>query len=719
MHIEFPRELLPHQVNQIRPEVVGFHAMNSGVANNSPSRSTMMSSHMSQHLVINGSELPHVLSTTEVEYSKYTTKERASTNVRVVQVIDRYPSGIGQNSLSFNPETLVVVCDDETATYDVIVVPYHKSYHQYFGYVNKFKDIMDTIAPGTLLPKDAVLADTPANIGDFYTQSVNLNTVLLSADVVAEDSVLVSEEARDLMETSVFERRTASVGAKKFPVNIGGGSEYKCMYDIGEYVPLDGALMFLREYSEGLSPVLMSRSTTKQVIYGFDEGIYARQGIRGRIVDIKVTGNAELHSFLPPEMAAQLEKYRLAYIDFCKRLLETEKKIRREAYSKFGMKEPKLMPDLHRRLVTARAHCDDGRERFNKSLQGLMNKNPLDEYHVEITVEYKLKPTIGWKVTSYNGDKGVITQFLPRRRMPRDKFGNVADIAMGPDGTVARTNYARLYLMYLGASAILVTKELKAITGLDETCSLEEVQYLSEDKLKAAWDLLMTAHGCVNPKVAEILSEMSKGDHILHIYECLEAGLSYVRDVGCAKPLPHAVLDINNWMPVPCGPVTHQLIEDGREETTVDDILIGPLPIIVLDKTAEDTLTVATAAHGPFGVLVKHNQADKYTKPWKDSPPRTLGESENRAFAAHTKDPEMVADMMDRANNPDVQLDMSRTIVSSETPGNIPELVNREIHDYGNARPLGIANNYLECYGVVTQYTPEDMHPEERIQRKR
>lgn len=703
------RVLGQHQVNQMRPEVVGFHAWNPFLTNNSPSRSTMMSSHASQHLVIDGAELPYTLSGVEVEYSKYTTSDRVPFDARVFQAIDRYPKGVGQGSLGFNPETVVIIVNDETGEYDVVSVPYYKSYHQYFGYRNKLSDHLRNVSPGVKLGKDTVLGDTPGNIGGFHTMTTNLNCMLASADIVAEDAVLINEDALPKLGYKVYERRSANIGVKKFPVNIGTDENYKGFYDIGEYTEDDGALMWLREYAPGLAPVTMSRSSTKQINYAFDEPIYARQGHRGRIVDIKVIGNADTISALPPQMAAQLEKYRQAYIRFNEELLDCERRIAREAYTRFGTATPNFSRQLKAMLVHARAICDHKRRSHSeKPLQGIMNKEPLDEYYIEFVVEYELRPTLGAKLTSLSGDKGVIAQILPSYRMPRDADGNVADVVMAPDGTVARTNYARLYLMQFGAAAVTATRKLKEITRLSKGCSPDEVEYLDERVFDQAWQFLMKTYACVNPEHSERLDRLPLKYKKQHIYECIEDGVRFIRDIGCAKPADHAAWDMEQWLPVCYGPVTHQLIEDGKSETTKDPILIAPLPIMLLDKTAEDTLTVATAAHGPFGVLIKHNQADKYSKPWKDSPARTIGESEARAYAAHTQDPEMIADMMDRASNPVVQLQMARELVSNEHSGAIENIIDRSQYDYGDTRPIGIATNFLNCYGVEMVYVPEE-----------
>lgn len=404
MPYTYPKELGEHHVNEVCPEVVGFHAWNPGLTSNSPSRSTMMSSHASQHLVISGAELPYTISGVETEYAKYTTSDRVEHDSTVFQVIDRYPKGVSENSLKFNPEKLVIVVDEETGRYDVVIIPYFKSYHQYFGYQNKLSSQLDTLRPGDRLSKDSVLGDTPANIGQFHTMTTNLNCMLASADVVAEDSVLISEEALEKLKYRVYERRSASVGMRKFPVNRGSANEYKAFIDIGDYTDDDGAIMFLREYAEGLSPVTMSRSSTRNVNYAFDEAIYARQGSRGRIVDIRVIGNADTVSALPPQMAVQFEKYRQAYIRHCEELLVCERRIQQESLKRYGTDKPLLTDKLHSLFVKARAVTDHRRQNMDKPLQFIMNKNPLDEYYVEFIIEYELKPTIGGKLASMNGD---------------------------------------------------------------------------------------------------------------------------------------------------------------------------------------------------------------------------------------------------------------------------------------------------------------------------
>lgn len=669
----------------------------------------MFTSHWSQRLTTRHMDIPLTLGGPEVEYSKYTTSSRIPCNARIIRVMERYPRiGTGA-TLGFNPEHLVFFCDEETGEYDFVSVPYHVSLHQYFGYQNVHTDIMNQLRPGALVAKDTVLADTPANIGGFYTSTTNLNVMLASEAGVAEDGVIICEDVLPKLAFDVFETRTFSVGTRKFPLNIGGDGEYKCIPDIGEELPESGAIAWLREYIPGLAAVTMSKRACREIDYTFDEPIYARQGTRGKVVDVKVTGNADTISALPKEMTVQLERYRQALISHYREILDTERAMVRESAQRYGTKYPKITGNLQRLLVEARAMSNHNRDKQNRSLQLLQNRNPLDEYQVTMVIQYTVIPDIGYKLTSTSGDKGVITSKLPRHRMPVDADGNSADIVMAPDGTVARTNYARGYLMYLGGAARDMTKRLRNMTGLGPDCSEEEIEYMDEKKFQEAWDSLIHYYDCINPEFAKRMNAVSLTKKREHLFDCISHHVINVRGVDCQKALPFAVQDLEKYFPQTFGPVTHAMITEGQYVTTQEAIRIAPLPIMLLDKTTEDTLVAATAAHGPFGVLTKHNLTDRYSKPWKDSPARGLGESENRTYASHTKSPEMVAEMMDRANNPTVQLNIVREIIGSETPGNIKEFIDRDKIPFGSAKPLEIMSNYFQCYGVSMRYVPEDM----------
>lgn len=410
---------MPHntiQPNELRPEVVSVHAINSFVAHNSPSRSVMMSGHISQHVVIQGSEPQRTQSGMADELGLYTMAVKMPANGRIIQAIARYPQGVGEGSLQFNPETLIIYENDDTKEIDYFVVPYHASYHQFFGYRNEMKEAMNHLVPNTEVAKGTVFADTPAN-KDFhnYTFGRNINVALMSVPGVSEDGIIVSEDVLKHYRFFVYETRTAEVGSKNFPLNLlGGNKEYKIFPDIGEFTRDDGILLMTREYDPDLAPVDMSTSDVQNIDYTFDTALYAREGngttkdgkfvSNGRVVDIKVVSNNDNNRNLPPAMSGQLEKYAKALRRYYQDLLDVETRLTYERKRKFGEAKLKISERLQNLLVEARSIINYQPEKMKGPLNLIYRRAPLDEYSITFVVEYEITPDIGFKLTGVNGD---------------------------------------------------------------------------------------------------------------------------------------------------------------------------------------------------------------------------------------------------------------------------------------------------------------------------
>ena len=64
------------------------------------------------------------------------------------------------------------------------------------------------------------------------------------------------------------------------------------------------------------------------------------------------------------------------------------------------------------------------------------------------------------------------------------------------------------------------------------------------------------------------------------------------------------------------------------------------------------------------------------------------------------RDRRLVAEIMDRNNNPETHAMIVKQFIESETPTNIPLLVDRNIHPYGNTKPLETMRSFLTCLGI-------------------
>lgn len=391
--------------NEMHLEMMGIQGLNSFSRHNSASRSYMFGSHISQRLVIEGAEEKRIQTGLEREFSRYTFSVKMPTNAQIIKVIQRYPLGVGKDSLPFNPETFVIFENDKTKEIDYISIPGHVSYHQFFGFKYDMKyEQISKLRPGAFIPEGTIFADSPGvteNGG--YMYGTNLNAAFMSIPSVSEDGVMISKSALQKLKFRVYETRVVEFGAGQFPLNLYGTKDhYKPFPDIGGYIRDDGLLMMLRSYDNDLMPVELSVYDTMESDFTFDRGVYARGG-EGRIVDIKVISNNNPVKQLPDAMCEQVERYSKALKKFHKEIVDTEAQLRYERKRKFGEAKLRISPKLQRLVVESLAITNHKESSFKQSLNLLFRKAPIDEYRIEFVIEYVMTPTIGFKLTDVHG----------------------------------------------------------------------------------------------------------------------------------------------------------------------------------------------------------------------------------------------------------------------------------------------------------------------------
>lgn len=394
--------------NELKTELLSITAMNPFAKHNSSSRSVMMSSHISQHLVINGLEERLIQSGVEQQFANHTFSVKMPNNGRIIKVIERYPQGIDRDSLPFNPETLVIYEIEDTKEVDCFTIPHYLCLHQFFGFEYKHTGAINQIKPGMYIGKDTKFSDTPG-VSDHnsYMYGANLNVAFMSIPSVSEDGVMVSEDVLDKLKFKIYETRTVSFGSTHFPLNIHGSPKnYKPFPEIGDYINdtrQDGLLMALRGYSDTLSITDMSIYDTTEVDFMFDKAVFARPGGRGKVVDIQVISNNIRDRKLPEEMADHISKYHRAYMKYYQEIINTEVKMRYDSNRKFGFNSLRLSPKFHALLVEAYAATNQPIPDESKPLNIQYRKTPIDEYMIKFVVEYEITPNIGFKITDCHG----------------------------------------------------------------------------------------------------------------------------------------------------------------------------------------------------------------------------------------------------------------------------------------------------------------------------
>lgn len=704
--------------NELNPELLSLHALNFALDKNSSARNVMFGSHFSQRLVIDGATEKRIQTGVEQDLAKYTFNVKMPVDGQIVKVIHRYPKRVDRDFIPQNPEILVIYEDNQTKALGCFSIPTYASFHQYFGFKYDYKSTMNMLIPGKFIEKDTIFADSPSvSENGGYKYGIELNMAFMSHPAVSEDGVLISRDVLDRLKFKVYETRVVEFGTSSFPLNLYGTlEEYKPFPEIGEEIRDDGILMMLRDYNYDLTPVEMSKYDVMEPDFTFDKAIYVR-GPKGKIVDIKVFRDSPDSNATPSGVMVNVEKYARALNSYYKEIIETERTFAHERKKKFNDSRVNIKPELHRLIVEGLAVTGETANKFqnertlksNPKLTKVFRKSPLDEYRIEFVVEYEITPTSGFKLSGCYGDKGVICHVAEPEEMPVDQNGTRADIIMDANSTFARMNIGRLYEHYFSAAAIEVSKNVRSyldISKMPAPQAYKEIKRLDKNLVHQVYNYLMGFYELISQKQYEFFMSLSEDEKYEHLASVIESGSYIFYPTDNQKDMVDVVRQIEKhpeYKPL-YGPVSYVGFS-GRKTVTEEPVRIAPLYMMVLEKITDDWSAVSSGKLQHFGILSPMTKSEKYAYPFRNSPVRTIGETEGRIFAGYCGR-EGIAEMMDRSNSPTTHRHIVMSILKADKPMNIEKAVDRTLVPLGNSKPLQLVRHISVTSGWKTVYKP-------------
>lgn len=703
---------MTNRPNELKPLVLHIAGLNPFQREDSSARVNMFSSsHAPQALVIEGAKPRRIQTGVERKFARTTFNIKMPVNGTIVKIIHKYPEGVGYGASQINPMSYVFYRDDKgpSPQLGVLEIPRHHCIHQHFGFKYKPTQAASKLYETASIAKGTILADSPtvdAN-GD-YAYGVDAKVALMSIPDIIEDGVVVSESFAKKLRTRGFETVIESYGKELYPLNIyGGPDEYKGWPDIGDTVRDDGLLMVLRRYDDMYGPVEMTPEALRNADYTFDRTVYTTPG--ARVVDVTIKHDNRLNP--PPTpvgMEAQAAKYYKMHQHMQREIIRF--------YREQMRANPRMTitPELSNLIVQCLIDTDAGNS--DRSLR-MYRRIPLDDWRVEITLEYPIDPTVTFKLTATHGDKGVIVEVWKDEDMPRDMYGNVADAIMDGKSTAKRMNLGRMSEQYINASAAdVASRTVRRLFGLEpppgtpyDPTTLtainvnRAVSAAGADVVKKAWDYLLSYYAAISTQMHSAMTSPSyKGSPTYHVETVLKEGvmLHYPPDneLEVATITGNLIRDF----PLAIGPVTYRG-RSGRMVTTKKPILIGDLYILLLEKTGSDWSAAASAKTQVHGFPARLTNRDKNGAPGRQGPTRFNGEDEVRLQSA-TMGAEPVALIMEMSNNPALHAYMTRRYLESETPTNINDIVDRTVIPPGGSRPLMYTQHMFEMMGLTMEY---------------
>ncbi len=702
-------------VNELSPDLLSTAAFNIKPGAVSGSRLQMAGTQLTQMVVIKGATPRRIVTGVEREYGKYTFKVKMPVDAIVIDVIPKYHETVGQNAITSNPMSIVIYENVDTREICILEIPQYHIKHQYLGFRYAHKRTLGMLSKGATIPKGTVFADSPAidDNGD-YRFGVEANVAFMTIPGVIEDGFVISESFAKKLTATGYETLDASWGKRYYPLNIyGDDTHYKPFPDIGERVRPDGLLFALREYDELLDPVQMTPAALRRVDT-FDKTVYTKAN--AKVVDI-VTRYDPKGSVpeTPTGMEDQTRRYHTALLAFYNRLLAVEEKLRKEA--RHRKTTLNISTAFSRLLVEALTYR---MEQSKVKATRIVRRQPLNEWRVDITVEYDIEATQAMKITDLHGGKGVVVAVWPDENCPVDKHGTRADIIADPGATMNRTNYARLYEHYINATSDQLHREITEALAHDR----------SDAAYQRCFDRLLRYYEILSPrKHSTITSSRYKQTPRQHVDSILphRNNLRIFLPTDNEVDMMEAISQLSSEFPIDFGPVSY-IGASGNRITTIEDVMIASMYIIMLEKTGSDWSAVSSGTLQQHGILSKLTQHDKHSRGGRANPTRTVGEDETRLLLAATSnnysaqklvpkygptaaDGQAVVEMMDLSNNPAVHQEGVRQILKAESPTRIQTLIDRNKFPLGGNRALRLITHHLEIAGMYLTKTDDSEMP--------
>lgn len=684
---------------ELKMEFLGSSALNSFILNTSSPRAVMDFNHVSQHLPLLTPDECVLKTGIEYEFGKYINDVRVDHECVVKAVIPKYKEyGVTEPPVY---TLLVEYEEDGHIVIDFIDVDTYRSSHTFFGY--KLKPTADFLNIGynTPLPKDTILATTDS-LGDEgdYRYGLNANVAFMSHPSVSEDGFVVSESFLKRAQSHSIVKRVINITKDTIPINLYGDKDiFKFLPNIGEAVRPDGLLCALRTRNDWFSVSDMNTNNISEPDVTFDNLVYVNPN--STVIDINIIrGNYNKPEF-SGKMTQQLDQYAEMLINYYRNVVNKYEQIMQEKKAMYGNNVEnvvKLSPKLNRFIADSMIKINMATYGKNKLSH---RKLPIDQYRIEITTISTIKPNHGHKMTDIHAAKGVICRVLPDEMMPVDELGNRVDVITDSMSTISRMNLGRAYQAYLGA--VSRDERQRFINHFVAKYGTDFLSKVTQDDLAFVRDHLHSLYSMINPDMQEFITSLNQEELYAHFKRIVEHNLTIYYPPDNDYNITDVIYNIDTSKHKPhIGKLTY-IDELGNKVTTNEDIRVGQLYFMFLEKIANNYSGVSSSKVNNFGFPVKGTNLDKFKYPHSLTPTKTLGETEMRILESFAP-PEMIADLIDITLNPISHKLLIKSILEGNTGFDPNFNIDRQKVEYGQTKSLMILKHIFNACGFDITY---------------
>lgn len=672
-------------MGNINRKLLGLTSMNPFSDKNSSSRSVMFLSQISQSLNLINAEPSLILSGLEEELAKANFHDITDSNIRILNIIPFYPPNAPEFPTMEDAMFVdIVYMDLDNELIDFVRIERWGKYDKKFGFEKRWTDTTYNLEEGVELPPETKFTKTMSEVRDgVHGYGINAAVLATTAVTVSEDAIVISETLANKMKFYTFETITMKFGGEKIPLNIYGDmNNYKIIPDVGETISDKGIVMAIREFETEMFPVLCSDKELMEYNPTFDT-VYAASKSNGVVVDVKVihTPKNKDHSLFT-KTHDQIDKYVELYSRHHDELIEVSDRARMNYRMGIG-------DALHVEIVHMLKLKSD-------RITNKYKQEPMDTYHIEVTIRYENTPGIGYKITNMHGAKGIVSEVRKESEMPIDSNGIVAEMIINPNSVVHRMNLGTKYEGYIRTATLLFNKRIKEhIKSLKGKSARDKI--LNND-ISDLYANIVKFYDIINPEGHAIYHTLSDSDIREFLLSVYKDNLYVYMPVDMKKSHVDIVKDLmESEFAVGYDPFKIP-VKDGYIDS-VNRGMVECMYLFLLNKTADDWLSVASAKLNHFGLPVSPSRQQKMELPFNNTPAKILSETETRLVAS-TVSATALAEMRDRTLSLDTHMSIYGNIMTAKQPTNIDKIVDRNERPFGGDTALNILESIINPMGI-------------------
>lgn len=443
----------------IPPECMGLELPMIPLGNYiSSQRLNMFTTMASQALIVDGAEFPIVASGFEHEYLKYTLNPtRFDQDSVILKIIPAYRPNLINDPIKFCPRYYVIYLGlEDNKLHAMYAACYNKGTNG-FGWRNWYNK--NLFREDTNVYKGETLTHSNAVQGEKYCSGLNAFTLYATLPGTVEDAVIVSESFVQRAVSTGYKDIIVDIHKDMVPINLYGDKDhFKFMPDIGEKVMDGGFVCAFRKVDAHTFYTDMTEQALN-TLQPMHDSIYFQIDKDAKVVDIHVYRNPSKKILTPAHMFQQLEKYENEFWNSHDAILN--------AYEDLCKNKNYEPANDFITLVTRMA-----REKtvISKKVLGIPRKSTakfktkeqiISHIRLKITLEYKIIPHKGSKLTGSSANKGVISAVVPDEHMPINDQGIRADVIINPMSVPNRMNPQQLYITFLSELARVTLEKMK------------------------------------------------------------------------------------------------------------------------------------------------------------------------------------------------------------------------------------------------------------------